>query len=122
MAGSTITRKPAGVFPPSDFIRDELAARGWTQADLANVVGKRRLQGILNSKRGITADSAKKLAVAFGTKLPTLDESRLSISPELQNLRIRWSKNTTRPIPVHQNLKVSSQSLVRVIRELDLTV
>jgi len=32
-------RKPAEVFPPCDFIREELHARGWTQKDLAKKMG-----------------------------------------------------------------------------------
>ena len=31
------TRIPAEVFPPGDFLREELEARGWTQADLARL-------------------------------------------------------------------------------------
>ena len=33
----TRTHKPAEVFPPGEFIREELEARQWTQADLAQV-------------------------------------------------------------------------------------
>ncbi|HEY5475216.1 MAG TPA: HigA family addiction module antitoxin [Tepidiformaceae bacterium] len=66
---SMAERIPAEVFPPGGYIRDELEARGWTQADLAEILGK-SLPGIgeiLNDRRGITADTAKGLAEAFGT-------------------------------------------------------
>ena len=30
----------AEVFPPGDFIRDELDARDWSQVDLAEIMGR----------------------------------------------------------------------------------
>jgi HTH-type transcriptional regulator/antitoxin HigA len=64
-----ITRKPAEVFPPGDFIREELDARGWTQGDLAKIMGRPEpaINQMINNKRGITAESALELAAAFGT-------------------------------------------------------
>ena len=32
-------RRPAEVFPPGDFIKEELEAREWTQGDLAEILG-----------------------------------------------------------------------------------
>jgi transcriptional regulator with XRE-family HTH domain len=32
--------KPAEVFPPGEFIHDELKERGWTQGDLADIMGR----------------------------------------------------------------------------------
>ncbi|HEX4120256.1 MAG TPA: HigA family addiction module antitoxin [Verrucomicrobiae bacterium] len=62
-------RTPAEVFPPGEFIRDELQARGWTQGDLAQVMGRPEpaINLIINDKRGITPDTATELAGAFGT-------------------------------------------------------
>lgn len=59
----------AEVFPPGDFIREELEARGWTQADLAAIIGSspRHINEIVASKRSVTPDSARRLAEAFGT-------------------------------------------------------
>src|SRR4051812_3377615 len=64
-----ITRKPAEVYPPGDFIREELEARGWTQADLAKIMGRPEpaINQMINNKRGITAESALELSAAFGT-------------------------------------------------------
>jgi HTH-type transcriptional regulator / antitoxin HigA len=63
------TRTPAEVFPPGEFIRDELEARGWTQGDLAQIMGRPEpaINLIINDKRGITPDTATELAGAFGT-------------------------------------------------------
>lgn len=62
-------RTPAEVFPPGDLLRSELAARGWTQADFAMILGRseRDVNDIINAKRSITARTAKELAEALGT-------------------------------------------------------
>jgi HTH-type transcriptional regulator/antitoxin HigA len=63
------TRTPAEVFPPGEFIRDELDVRGWTQGDLAKIMGRPEtaINLIINDKRGITPETALELAGAFGT-------------------------------------------------------
>jgi len=60
---------PAEVFPPGEFIRDELEARGWTQQDLADILGiaAPSLNLIITGKRSITPEMAKSLGNAFGT-------------------------------------------------------
>lgn len=65
----SMTRRPAEVFPPGEYIRDELEARGWTQADLAEVLDKdiAGISQILTGKRRITPETATGLAHAFGT-------------------------------------------------------
>ncbi len=52
---------------PGYFIREELEARGWTQRDLAYVLGvpEQAVNMILSGKRGISADMAKALGGAF---------------------------------------------------------
>jgi len=62
-------RKPAEVFPPGDFIKEELEARGWSQEDLASILGRplRLVNEIITGKRGITPETAKGLGSAFGT-------------------------------------------------------
>jgi len=62
-------RTPAQVFPPGDFIREEMESRGWTQKDLAVVLGRplQAINEIINGKKRITAQTAKELAAAFGT-------------------------------------------------------
>jgi len=62
------SRTPAEVFPPGDFIRDELDARGWTQGDLAQIMGRplRLVNELVAGKKQITPDTARGLAKAFG--------------------------------------------------------
>jgi HTH-type transcriptional regulator / antitoxin HigA len=60
---------PAEVSPPGDFIREELEARGWSQADLAGIL-RRPLQTvnqIINGRKRMTPETAVELAAAFGT-------------------------------------------------------
>ena len=61
--------KPAEVFPPGDFIREELAARGWSQSDLARVIGRplQAVNQIINGRKRITVETSKELGLAFGT-------------------------------------------------------
>jgi HTH-type transcriptional regulator/antitoxin HigA len=62
-------RAYAEIFPPGDFLREELEARNWTQSDLAEVLGRspRLVNEIISAKRAITPETAKGLAEAFGT-------------------------------------------------------
>ena len=64
-----VQRTPAEVFPVGEFIKEELEARGWTQTDLAEILGRpqRLVSEIINGKRGITPDTARGLGQAFGT-------------------------------------------------------
>jgi HTH-type transcriptional regulator/antitoxin HigA len=59
----------AEVFPPGDFIREELDARGWTQSDLAEIMGRptETINRIIAGKLAITPETAKGLGAAFGT-------------------------------------------------------
>jgi len=64
-----LNRVPAEIFPPGEFIREELEARGWTQDDLAQIMGRpvRLVNELVNAKKQITPDTARGLAEAFGT-------------------------------------------------------
>jgi len=60
---------PAEAFPPGDFLREELAERGWTQADLADILGKSLplVNEVITGKREITPATAQALSAALGT-------------------------------------------------------
>ena len=60
---------PAEVFHPGEFIREELDARGWTQDDLAAIIGRpiQVVNLIINGKKEITPRTATELAAAFGS-------------------------------------------------------
>lgn len=65
----TVRSKPAEVFPPGEFIREELEARRWTQADFARVLGRplQVVNQIINGKKRITVETAKEIGLALGT-------------------------------------------------------
>lgn len=52
---------------PGEFIQEELEARGWSQRDLAYILGVREqaLNPIISGKRGISPEMAKALGEAF---------------------------------------------------------
>ena len=54
--------------PPGHFIREELEARGWSQRDLAFILGtpEQAVNMIVSGKRGISPEMAKALGDAFG--------------------------------------------------------
>lgn len=59
----------AEIFAPGEFISDELNARGWTQGDLAEIMGRpaNLVTDIIAGRKIITPETAEGLAAAFGT-------------------------------------------------------
>jgi HTH-type transcriptional regulator/antitoxin HigA len=64
-----LARKPTEVFPPADFIREEMEARGWTLNDIADRMEclRRRAKGVLAGDVPITRQVSECLGKAFGT-------------------------------------------------------
>ncbi len=62
-----MTDKRVEESPPGVFIREELEARGWSQRDLAFILGQteQQLSPLLSGKRAISPDMAKTLGSAF---------------------------------------------------------
>ncbi len=60
---------PAEVFPPGEFIREELEERGWSEAEFAQILGRpvQVVSEILNGKKEITAETALVFGMALGT-------------------------------------------------------
>lgn len=69
------TRKQAfaEVFPPGQFVTDELEARGWSHADLAKAGGLSTddISNIISGACQVTPEIARVLAKAFGTDAQT---------------------------------------------------
>jgi transcriptional regulator with XRE-family HTH domain len=59
----------AEVFPPGDFLQEELDARGWSQTELAEIMGRpvRLINEIIAGKRTITPETAVQLGDSLGT-------------------------------------------------------
>ena len=62
-------RIPAEVFPPGEFLNDELEARGWTQTEFAEIIGRppRVVNEIIAGKRSISPETARDFSAALGT-------------------------------------------------------
>jgi len=58
-----MTRQLVKLEPPGEIIREELDARGWTQADLAEITQRAvpAINEIVNCKRKITSKTAREL-------------------------------------------------------------
>jgi len=69
MIVEVMERTPAEVFPPGEFIREEIEARGWSQVELAEILGwpPRLVSELIAGKRAITPETAKGLGEAFST-------------------------------------------------------
>jgi len=65
----TNDRVPAEVFPPGELLRAEIEARGWTQSEFAEIIGRSltSVSNLVNAKATITPATAKLLAAALGT-------------------------------------------------------
>lgn len=61
--------RPAEVFPPGEFLRDELIERGWSEAEFADILGRpaQAVSEILNGRKEITAETAVAIGAALGT-------------------------------------------------------
>ncbi len=59
---ATNRRRIAEAFPPGDFIREELEARGWTQEDLARILNRpyQTVNAIVNGRKAITSRTARR--------------------------------------------------------------
>lgn len=65
----TTARTPAELFPPGEFLQEELEARGWSQVDLADILGKdaKSVNEVIQGRRRISPDMARLLGQALGT-------------------------------------------------------
>lgn len=119
------TRTPAEVFPPGDFIREELDARGWTQGDLSQIMGRpaSTINLIISGKKAVTPETAVELAGAFGTSPEfwlNLESSYRLSHVETSNESIRERARIFEESPVkemEQRKWIRSTSSVDELRE-----
>ena len=69
MAHDMTERIPAEVFPPGEFLADELEARSWTQVEFAEIIQRptKLVNEIIAGKKSITPETARGFAAALGT-------------------------------------------------------
>jgi len=77
----------AEIFPPGEFLRDELDARGWSQTELAEIIGRpvRLVNEIIAGKRTITPETA----IQLGDSLGTGAELWMNLESQYQLSRVR---------------------------------
>lgn len=80
-------RVAAEVFPPGEFLREELEARGWTQAEFAEIIGKdtRLVSEVISGKRAVTPETA----IALGQALETGPEVWMNLESQYQLSKVR---------------------------------
>lgn len=85
--------KPAKVFHPGEYLRDELQARGWSQATFAKIIGRplQTVNQIINGRKSLTAQTAAEIATAFGTSpqtwmnlQATYDLAKVKLDPRIE--------------------------------------
>jgi HTH-type transcriptional regulator/antitoxin HigA len=103
-------RIPAEAFPPGEYLKEELVERGWTQEELASIIGRAPIviSQIISGKRGITPETAQAIGAALGTSAMfwmNLDASyrlwRAGPAPS----RIREEASVRERYPVREMLK-----------------
>lgn len=105
-------RKPAEVFPPGEYLADELEERGWSQADFAGIIGRpvQFVSEIINAKKELTAESASQIAAALGSEASTW----LGLQANYQLWRLDQE-------PGHQDATASLADRARVAQIIPLT-
>ena len=93
-------RAPAEIFPPGEFLREELEAREWTQQELADILDRppRRISGRIAGKRAIAPENATGLAEAFGTS----PDYWMNLESQYQLSKVKTAaptENCRRPLP-----------------------
>lgn len=92
-------------FPPGDYLQDFMEGKGWTQDDLATVLGRTRqhINRLLQGRTAITPDTAHELARAFGTSAELW--MNLQMSFEL-SLAAKENKDIARRAAIYAKLPV----------------
>ena len=72
---------PAQIFPPGEFIQEELESRGWTQEELAEIMGRPRrlVNELVAGKKAITPETARDFGSGIWDWSGTVDEPRIRL-------------------------------------------
>lgn len=107
----TNNKLPIEPFLPGDLIREELAARNWSQSDFAEILGRTDafVSDIVTGKRGITIDTAQALGEAFGTSAQwwvNLETSyRLAVKQMKDEGSVSWRARLYMKAPIREMIK-----------------
>lgn len=79
------------VFPPGEFLKEELEVRNWSQTGLAEIIGRPTclINEIIAGKRTITPETAIQLGEALGTGA----ELWMTLESQVQLFKVRTRNN-----------------------------
>jgi len=118
-------------FPPGEYLQEFMEGKGWTQDDLAEVLGRTRqhVNRLLQGKTGITPETAHELSNAFGTTAELWMNLQVSFELSLaaQKQRKQESQIARRAAvyaraPVREMVKRGWISYTKSIDELEASV
>jgi HTH-type transcriptional regulator / antitoxin HigA len=116
--------KIAETFPPGEFLRDELEARGWSQTQLAEIMGRpfRLINEIIAGKKAITPETA----IQLGDSLGTGPELWMNLESQYQLSRVSASDGQVarraklyERFPVREMIKRGWLQKTKVVSELE---
>jgi HTH-type transcriptional regulator/antitoxin HigA len=110
----TDTLIPAEAFPPGEYLREELAERGWAEGEFAEIIGRpvQVVSEIINGKKDITPETA----VAIGAALGTSAELWLNLQAAYRLHQVRTS-DTPNVDPVERRALLRSLVPVRELQK-----
>lgn len=82
----------AEVFPPGEFLKDELEARNWSQTEFAEIIGRpvRLVNELIAGKKSVTPETAIQLGASLGTSA----ELWMNLESQYQLSKVRTSDNS----------------------------
>lgn len=97
-------RVPAEVFPPGEFLREELEARDWTQQELADILDRppRLISELIAGKRAVTPETARGLGDAFGTSA----EYWMNLESQYQLSKVKTNNSVARKSRLYSKFPV----------------
>src|SRR5882724_3238703 len=95
----------AEVFPPGEFLKEELEARNWSQTQFAEIIGRpvRLINEIIAAKKSITPETAVQLGASLGTSA----DLWMNLETQYQLSRVRTKdKEIERKAKLHARFPV----------------
>lgn len=81
----------AEIFPPGEFLKEELEARNWSQTEFAEIIGRpvRLVNEIIAGKKAITPETAIQLEASLGTSA----ELWMNLESQYQLSKVRQAES-----------------------------
>jgi len=108
----------AEIFPPGEFLKDELDTRNWTQTEFAEIIGRplRLVNDIITGKKSITPETAIQLSESLGTS----PELWMNLESQFQLSKVRTSDSAIkRKAALHEKFPVREMTKRGWIDETD---